>query len=656
MHSLTDAISAIHPGSSRSKLTMWPFTTLGGAATPEQFRNALGYIEYLWNTEGMYKSALQRVIAFNITELRVMDADTSGDLGREERIAVENSLRPILEENNVLVRACEDLVAYGNGFRSIIYPFIRMMICPSCKQEYSLDFMLNPANKETFNPRFAIGSLEVHSKTSLARMGKFSCPSCSYRGDWFVNDRETDIKDGIFIKAWRPQDILIETGAFNGKCRYHLRLNAADKKFIEDGHPLTITTWPMEIMLSVKRNKMFQFNDRSIYHLKEGHLSGLQTYGWGIPRALAHFKLVWYVAALYKINEALAVDYSIPKRVITPAPRTGASDAYTADPAGTIDLSRYLSRIQQMFTSNDPGQVDVLPFPIQYMLLGGEAKQLVPDSIIQAGEDALLNAMNCPAEFYRATLQLQATPMATSIFENTWRPLRWSADSFLKWIKDELSMRLKWSPVRLSMRPLKMAADIERQMLYSQLAAQGTISWTSAMDAQDMDYIEEQRRLIDEQKYIAKLQAKLEEEMATKGAVPNITKSQNPAAVGQPAPPPGDPAAMGGAPPMTGGGGGAAGGNPQMDAAAGLSMQTGGQMGMGDMDAVTPQDVMQYADQIASQIYAADPTTRRQMLSQYRANEPSAVYDAIKGRVQQLDSQARSQGAAMMKQQGMMPQ
>jgi hypothetical protein len=659
MHSINDAVKQYMPMFGK-KLLMYPFTTMGGASTPDQFRQALGYIEFLWTTEGMYKSAMRRMISFNVTSLRISDAAGKGDLSRQARTSIDNILNPILEDMQVLVSAGEDLMCYGNAFRTLVYPSIRIMICPSCKSEFLMEYMLRAENKSMFNAHYSLKTLEQAQSNRLATLGTFTCPHCSYRGSWFVQDREMDLKDGIKILSWRPQDILIETGAFDRVSnRYHLRINAIDKKYIEDGHPLTVTTWPIEIMYAVKKNKTFCFNKDAIFHLREKTLSGLQTFGWGIPRALAHFKLVWYVAALYKLNEALTIDYTIPKRVITPDVR-GAADGPAVDPSNMSDFMPIMQQLRRMWTTNDAGSVEFLPFPIKYQLLGGEAKQLVPDTLISAAEDALLNAMDIPSEMYRATLQMEATPLAMSIVENTWRPLRWSLNSFLEWINKQVSVRLQWEPVKLSLRPLKLAADMERQVWLSQLAAQKTISWTTGLEPAEVDYLEEQRRVSDEDFAIQEMQQEMQDKLEQSSLVKNISRSQNPAATGQPMPPQ-QQQQQGGAAPPPQGGGGAPGGDPsqqgamptgsanQMQAAAQMALS--GQGSIKDWQSITPQDMLTYAQTIAQQVAYMDPTTRRQMLAQLRESEPSNVYDAILGEVERLDRQARTQGAAMVKQQ-----
>jgi hypothetical protein len=360
---------------------MYPFSTMGTAATPDYWRTCLAYIEFLWTCSApAYSSALKSAIALNMTEITYSDVAEKAELSLTEKNTIERDMCAILGGNKELFDIGCDLLCYGNAFRSIYFPFTRYTVCPSCHAQYSLKYALDHPDK--FGFKYDANSVTVGEEGQLPMMGKCSCPDCGYRGAVYIKDLMSGSKQDISIISWRPQDILIESGAFNKKtCIYHFRPNAEVKKNVTDGRTLTLLTYPMELLYACsKQNLTFQFNDNEIFHLRDSTLSGVMTYGWGIPRSLSHFQLIWQLACLYKINEAIAVDYSIPKRLITPAPRAGASDGVTGDPGGTMDLLPYLHQAKQMWTTNDPGQITFMPFPVEYKLLGGDAKQLVPDT------------------------------------------------------------------------------------------------------------------------------------------------------------------------------------------------------------------------------------------------------------------------------------
>jgi len=652
MYGINDAVSSFSEANSK-KMLQYPWSTMGTASTPDQFRHCLAYIEFLWTCSApAYSSALKSAIALNITELTYTDVESKGELSLSSRNVIERDLDPILGGTKELMDLGCDLMCYGNAFRSVYFPFTRYIICPKCKSHHSLKYALD--NPDLFDFQYKINSVQIGEEGRPPMMGTCNCPDCGYRGSFFVKDVSSDTKSDISIVSWRPQDIYIEAGSFDKKkCIYHFRADVETKRNVEDGRTLTLLTYPIELIYAVRKNATFQFNDGELFHLRDSALSGVLTYGWGIPRMLSHFQLVWQLVCLYKINEAIAVDYSVPKRLITPAPRAGASDGVTADPSGTMDLLPYLYQVKQMWETNDHARVTFLPFPVQYQLLGGEAKNLVPDKLMQMAEDALLSALDVPAELYRNTLSVEGAPLALALFENKWRWFRNEEERFLAWLAEKLVPRLRWSPVKLGLLPLKISADVARSQMDMQLAAEGQISWTTALKGTGKNFLEEQRRVVDEQQAIMDLQRDAEEKGAVLGMLSNVTKSQNPAAAGQPPPPPGDPAMMMGPP------GGAGPGAPPE--AGGMTPQGMGMMGMmgagmmpSDYEKMSPTDVLGIAQQYAQQAIAAGPG-RRSMLNQLRNELPENIYAMVKEELRKMDRQAESAGRQQMQQQGAPP-
>jgi hypothetical protein len=651
-YGIGDAISSFSKSSISRKALMYPFSTMGTAATPDFWRTCLAYIEFLWTCSApAYSSAIKSAIALNLTKLTYTNVEGEGELALTSKNTIERDLTPILGGMRELFDLGCDLMAYGNAFRSLYFPFTRTLICPQCKSNFNLKYILE--HPDTFNFKYDIRKIDVANDGRLPMMGVCTCgnPDCNYRGSFYVSDILLDTKSDISIVSWRPQDIYIEAGSFDRKkCIYHYRPNAEVKSSIEKGQTLTLLTYPMALLHAVAKQASFQFSDGELFHLRDSTLSGVLTYGWGIPRSLSHFQLIWQLACLYKINEAIAVDYSVPKRLITPAPRAGASDGVTADPAGTIDLLPYLHQVKQMWETNDQAQVSFLPFPVQYQLLGGEAKNLVPSELLQMAEDMLLSVIDVPAELYRNTLAVDGAPLALTIFQNKWAWFRAECENFLYWLSNKLTPRLGWSPVKLGILPLKLDADIERATLNMQLALNETISWTSALDSFGHNYLEEQRRKVDESKAVMAMQKEMEQQGQLDGMMQGITMSQDPASAGQQPPPPDQGGGMGGMP---------MGGDPM--AGGGMSPQGMGMMGMmgqgmapSDYEKMSPMDVVAMAQQFAQQAIQAGPN-RRSVLNQLRNELPDNIYAAVKEELRKMDYEAGKAGKQQMAQTGQPP-
>jgi hypothetical protein len=663
-HNINDAFSSYFP-SDQQKLLFLPFSTAGLSAIPKNWKDLLNLLEFIYTVgAGTYTAAIERAIGLAITPIQAKDASNYGSLSRPSKLKILDDLYFILKDRQQLVRAATDILIYGNSFVSICPSFTRSLVCPKCKKSNSLKYMLLPENKKIFNSHFKLSSLILGADDSAPLMGDFRCPACGHEGKFFVVDQTFNNRNKIYLRFWRPQDILIESGSFNGEDNiYHLMLSGQDRRAIESGSSLALSTWPLELINCAKPNsRTFRFNDGVICHLKEVVPSGVQTYGWGIPRALRHFQMLWQLCTLHKINEAIASEYSIPKRVITPAPVKGGS--VLSDPNGNTDMGRLLSRVQKMFATNELGAVECLPVPIQYQLLGGEAKQLVPDTLLQQAEERLLNAIHVPVELYRMTLTAQATKLSLKIIETAWSSLRWELNSLLRWIRDSLSQTYNWPPVTLSLSEIQFQCEPSESMILHQLAAQGDVSKTAALAPLGLDFIDEQTTIYDEQKQVQENQMKLEDYMSVMQNAKSLVISQNPQTTGQP--PQGDPnAPMGAAPPAAAGAppaGGGAGpaqmpvsGSQQLDQMAQQALQ--GTINNLDYTKMAPNEQMQFAQQIAQQVSLMQPSSpeRRQLLAQLRSTLPQSLYDVIYRQIEKTDRSVNMQGGQLQRQQGQQP-
>lgn len=62
----------------------------------------------------------------------------------------------------------------------------------------------------------------------------------------------------------------------------------------------------------------------------------------------------------------------------------------------------------------------VSPFPLQYQMMGGEAKQLAPVELMQWYEQRIQESMVIPVELRQTTFQSVAPSMGLRMFERQW--------------------------------------------------------------------------------------------------------------------------------------------------------------------------------------------------------------------------------------------
>ena len=247
-------------------------------------------------------------------------------------------------------------------------------------------------------------------------------------------------------------------------------------------------------MAAIKNRQMFRFHKDAIFHMKEPTVAGIQNRGWGLPRVLTNFRQIWYVQVLHRYNEAIALDYVIPFRLITPAPRGsgggGGGIGMTQDPLATFNMGDARRHINQMVQKRNhrPDDWHSLPFPVQYQVLGGDASQLAPTELLDQGHEKLLNDVGVPVDMYKGNLQLQVAPVALRLFEATWHHLVHDAVMWLRWVGKSAAAIVNWEEIELGLRRVTIADDLEKQNVALQLMLADKISGTTAFKGIGLDW------------------------------------------------------------------------------------------------------------------------------------------------------------------------
>ncbi len=341
---------------------------------------------------------------------------------------------------------------------------------------------------------------------------------------------------------------------------------------------------------------------------------------------MSNFKQGFYIQVLKRYNEALALDYIVPWRVITPAGPRGHPQL---DPVFHANMGDFVNRVRGMIGEHrrDPLSVNTLPFPVEYKALGGEGQELAPHEMITVALDELLNSCGVPAELYRGTLKYDAMPAALRLFEATWPHLVSGLNNWLNWLLEGLAMSFNWERARGRMTPVTRADDMEARLVRLQLAAANKISDTTALAPFGIESIRDEiRRIIEEQRIWKEEQEKAQKEMEQQEEMQRRVAETAAIRQGVPGLPGGGAMPPGGmAPPGMGPGGGL------------------GSPGMGPGGQVTPGDLLTQADQIAQQLLTMDETARKRQLSQIRQTDET-LHAVVKSKLEQMRTAARSVG------------
>ncbi len=615
-----------------------PWYTAGLASAPFNWKISQQYGEFIWQHDGFLSPALERVIAYFLTDIDIIDP-TESSLSRDEKEKYYNVLVDNLQIMNFLREALISLYAYGNAFISILPKTMRMYMCRKCGYQGLLRSILGHTDEYKFQ----------FTPDPLTFSGR--CPSCHTVGKWDITDKRLTGDDSLRLKLWPPNQIDLSYNDYSEKCLYFFRMQSYYESRIKKGDIHLLSDYPLEMLKAAGKHQLFQFNDDVIFHMKETLPVGIRTNGWGVPKSTVIYDQAYLNALLSKATEVFALEYMIPRRVITPqgVSQDGGGNSF-ADPVNSMDMSDYKAQIEQMLRNQrrDPAEIQALPFPVQYMLLGGEAKQFMPLDIQQQTKLNYLNSMKIPQGFMTMDLQMQnATPMLR-LFESAWSNLPSSVNRLLSWLSERFRMFLNWTSVKLMLKKPHMVDDLNVQNTILSLAQGGSISMSSALKLYGLDYATEERQKIEDAKLSGRLSSKQQAETeaeAQGNQLQNAQPEQPQGGGGEGgAPPQGQPAAGGGQPPA--GGGTPMQGGPNVPQMTGDPTQDAQLIENTYGDARRPvslEIIAQAAQIIAGQLFQNSGTAqRRELLKILDIKGLGAIASSIRKELDLLNSQKPS--------------
>jgi hypothetical protein len=606
-----------------------PFMDYASTVMPENIRDALRFCEFIFHTNSMVREAARRIISYFITDIEIQGVNGE-KLGDDEKQKYLTFLNDTLKIKNILHSAGLDFLCYGNSFTSLVLPFRRYLSCPKC-------FFDTPLKEVMTNKVFGF---QWKMPEFIAKCPN---PNCGYQGKWHRIDRRLTDESQIVVKRWSPYEMEIRQDLITDHRDYIWRIPEDYRLQIRRGDPQVLPVVPWEVVEAVQSNGYLLFDKEVVFHMSEPTLAGVRSRGWGISRTLVNFRQAWYCQVLHRYNEAIALDYVVPFRVLTPS-ATSSSNPEAGDPLMNLDMGGLGSEVKAMLRKRrrDPAAWNFLSHPIDYKMLGGEANQLAPTELLNQGITTLLNGFGMPAELYNGTLSLQAVLPAIRLFQSSWTYLVHYLNDFLTFIVKRTADGMGWEPATARLLMPTMTDDMNNVMAKLQLMQANQISQSTALRGMGLDFKEETRQIMDEERFKQEEQAKIQEEMETASVMEQMAAPQQQGQPGMPAGPGGAPPQQGGAP--------APGGQPA--GPAGMAAQ-GMQLAMppGPNQKITPQQLQANAETMASQLLSVPEAQRQSEMTKLKAENPT-LHAAVKQTIENIRQQARTAGGqAVMQQQ-----
>lgn len=550
------------------------------AFAPRKLKDLFRLCEYLYFNSAQIYAALQKFCTYPITDIVY---ETQNEALKEYYEDLHNKT---LKTKRILIRAAVDKFVYGNAFFSMYAPFVRFLKCPRCA---------TLTNIQQVTYRFKLKKLSFN----------YECSGCKMRvdvNDKGVIDRKITRKDRISVIRWDPKLMDIDYNPITGHSEYYYTIPKEIKERCSKGNKHLIDTMPMEFLKTIKDDKIFKFAEGQVLHMRMDAPAGIEAQ-WGFPPLASTIKLFFYAAVLRKANEAIALDYIVPLRIISPK-----QSSANADPMTTISLAKWSEEMKTSVKKwrRDPLHIMWSPIPAEVTHLGGQARALMTLGEVQAAEDNIIAAMGLPKEFIYGGFSAMGSGIQLRVLENQLVHQTSDLNDLLQWVTDKSAKQLGRGTVQVSLAPFRFIDDVQQKSLLLQLnGADPAGPWISKRtigEAFDIDPA-------DERKW--RMQEALDDARSTQDLQVELQKRQN---------------------------------NLGSQARAQAQM---GQQGL----AYDQQAVIAQADQLVQQMSALDPGSRQSQMHALQS-EDLVMYAVVKERLQAQQTAANHEAITAARQGG----
>lgn len=434
-----------------------PFLDMAATKLPKSFKKLLELCQIFALTHPQIAPIIWRLAEYAITSL-VYKGDAESE--RQHKDVFEKKLK-ILEK---MVEWGLDYFGYGNCFISVSFPFVRMYGCTTCKTTYQ--------------------SREVSYQYIGGRF-QGRCRACG--GDRQFEPLDQYVKDagGINIFRLEPQLITPKFNRVTGRYFYYYDMPPDLVRSVESGDRDIIDSTPVEYLKCVKLKRKMKL--KRVFHFKRPTLSG-RDMQWGLPLVMPALKEAHLNQVYKKADEAIALEHSVPLRVIYPQPQT-------KDPMQMIALGNFKSFMAKniRYWRHDKNAIITAPMPIGVTSIGGDASAY---STIQARMkvvDEIIGAMMVTRGFVLGGENWSSASISQRVMENSFSNYLRRLDTCLQWVRDEIAAFLGLPPCEVSMKPFKKVDDVQMLQLIVNLAQQKRVSWREALSRMDLDSRDELR-------------------------------------------------------------------------------------------------------------------------------------------------------------------
>lgn len=433
---------------------------------PRKLKDLFKWAEYLGFHSAHIYGVVRKFGEYPITRF-IYESNSDEEKARHKRLFEET-----LRLKGFLTLVSYDVWLYGNAFVSVYEPIKRELVCEYCGTREDIS-----AASYKFNlPKLQF----THDCKQCKRKGVISK----------VEDYKLKDPTKLTLIRWDPKLIDIEHNRVTGESVYYYQIPRDDIAKVRAGNKTFINHMPMEILRAMQERKTFRFDEGSLYHLKMPGPAGVQAQ-WGFPPITSAIKNFLFTAILRRANEAIALEYITPFRIIHPIAASGQGDPIT-----TIPLDRWKMEMERNWRlfRRDPLRIQFSPVPVGVQNIGGEGRALLTLGELQEAERAIVLSLGVPMEFLTGGLGQTRGEITLRMIENQLQTHIENLNALIQWIERKVAQFMGWASIKMRLADFKMIDDIENKQLKIQLWQSQLISNTTMAEMLDIDLDHERKQ------------------------------------------------------------------------------------------------------------------------------------------------------------------
>lgn len=433
------------------------------ALTPRRLKELFKLAQFVGINSAHIYGVLRKFGEIPITRL-VFETVVETELKQHEKLFNEQ-----LRLCGFLTMASFDLQLTGNSIVTMYEPIQRDLICTRCH---------TPENIEAADYSFNLDKTEF----------RHNCRKCSAQRV-LSKVKDSQLRDPAKIRLLRLDPLLvdIDQNRTTGETEYYYTIPRADITKVRAGVKLHINHTPIEVLQAMRDRKVLKLDPSNVYHMRKPAPAGLDGQ-WGLPPLVAAIKLFMFAATLRRANEAIALEYVTPFRVIHPMAASGQGD-----PISTLNLGRWKDEIQENMRMHrrDPLRAMFAPIPIGVQNIGGDGRALLTLGELQEAEKSIILSLGVPYEFAVGGMGRRSGEVDLRMIENQLRTHTEDLNGLVQWVERRATTFLGWKSVPTKLVEFKLLDDLTNKQLLMQLWQAGAASETTVSQSIDLDLTHE---------------------------------------------------------------------------------------------------------------------------------------------------------------------